>query len=183
MTEASVTRRADRSQIERFVNALFRYADPDTVVSLRAFRDGASGSPFAINTQAIGHDLSGLIDVAYRLATRCANASDPIVFCPPVATFVANAKDATEASIGNGMALSIECDQRPAEARSGLEALLGPATVVVASGGEWPNPETGELEPKLHLHWRLSEPTRDAAEHALLKRARALATRLVGGDD
>jgi hypothetical protein len=52
----------------------------------------------------------------------------------------------------------------------------------VASGGEWPNPETGELEPKLHLHWRLTEPTRDAASHAKLKRCRAMAKDLVGAD-
>ena len=32
--------------------------------------------------------------------------------------------------------------------------------IVVESGGEWANPETGELEPKLHLHWRLQKPAR-----------------------
>jgi hypothetical protein len=52
----------------------------------------------------------------------------------------------------------------------------------VASGGEWPNPATGELEPKVHLHWRLTEPTSDAASHATLKRCRAMAKDLVGGD-
>ena len=36
-------------------------------------------------------------------------------------------------------------------------------------GGEWTDPETGEVFPKLHLHWRLSEPTREAADHAILK--------------
>jgi Protein of unknown function (DUF3987) len=54
--------------------------------------------------------------------------------------------------------------------------------VVVASGGEWVNPETGEVERKVHLHWRLAEPTRTAEDHARLKRARYLAQRLAGAD-
>ena len=29
---------------------------------------------------------------------------------------------------------------------------------MVESGGEWINPETGEIEPKVHLHWRLKKP-------------------------
>ena len=53
--------------------------------------------------------------------------------------------------------------------------------MVVASGGEWINP-AGEVQPKLHGHWRLSEPTRTAEEHGKLKAARRLATALVGGD-
>ena len=60
----------------------------------------------------------------------------------------------------------------PTEARSMLEALLGAATAVVASGGEWTNPETGEIEPKVHLHWRLKKPTATKAEHDLLREAR-----------
>ena len=53
---------------------------------------------------------------------------------------------------------------------------------MVASGGLWLNPETGELEPKLHAHWRLAEPTQTPEEHARLKRARELACEFVGGD-
>ncbi len=81
----------------------------------------------------------------------------------------------------NGLVLSVECDKAPAAARAKLEALLGPATVLVASGGEWVNAD-GEIEDKLHLHWRLDEPTREPEEHRALKRARSLATVLVGGD-
>ena len=63
-----------------------------------------------------------------------------------------------------------------------LEALLGTATAVVASGGEWINPETGEIEPKVHLHWRLKKPASTRREHELLQELRELATNLVGGD-
>ena len=70
----------------------------------------------------------------------------------------------------------------PLEARSALEAALGKPTIAVASGGEWANPNTGEIERKCHLHWRLKVPTKTPADHALLREARMLATDLVGGD-
>src|SRR4051794_41095875 len=56
----------DRAEISRFVHALFRHADPGTIVSLRAFRDGASGPPFAIAAQTLGEDHGNLIDAATR---------------------------------------------------------------------------------------------------------------------
>jgi hypothetical protein len=67
-------------------------------------------------------------------------------------------------------------------ARRNLQFVLGPPTVVVASGGHWIDPETGKVEDKLHLHWRCKEPSRSTSEHALLKRARALACTFVGAD-
>jgi hypothetical protein len=79
-----------------------------------------------------------------------------------------------------GLVLSVDCDQHPDEARETLERILGPATVVVRSGGKWTD-ETGQAHDKLHLHWRLSKPARDGALPEL-KRARELAARIVGGD-
>src|SRR5215472_8161248 len=35
---------------------------------------------------------------------------------------------------------------------------LGPPTVIVASGGKWTDPATGQIFDKLHLHWRLRTP-------------------------
>ncbi|WP_237214207.1 DUF3987 domain-containing protein [Falsiroseomonas oryziterrae] len=171
---------ADADAIGSFVGALFRYADPDTFASLRAFHDRGN-AVFRIAPHRIGDSLDGLTAVAIGLATEAANAAHPVVFCPPVATFATDAS-AKEADLANGLALSVECDAAPRAARARLETLLGPATVVVASGGECVNGETGEAEPKLHLHWRLTEPTRDPGAHAALKRARILATRLVGAD-
>ena len=69
-----------------------------------------------------------------------------------------------------------------AAARAKLEALLGAATIVVESGGEWINGETGEIEPKVHLHWRLKKPAATVEELAMLYEARSLAAKLVGGD-
>jgi len=53
---------------------------------------------------------------------------------------------------------------------------------VVASGGEWQDPEAGEVEQKLHLHWRLTAPTRTDVEHGRLREARTLAAQIVGAD-
>ena len=84
------------------------------------------------------------------------------------------------ADLANGLALSVECDRQPGEARRTLETLLGPATLVVESGGN--GGSQGEAEPRLHLHWRLAEPTRTPERHAKLRQVRDIATELVGGD-
>lgn len=169
----------DAEQIGRFVRALFRYADTGTMVSLRSFFESAG--VHRITACQVGEELDGLIVEATAHATHCAQEVRPTVFCPPVATFHPGPQ-AREQDLANGLALSVECDDVPETARRRIEALLGPATLIVRSGGCWIDPETGEVQDKLHLHWRLSEPTRDADAHATLKRARGLATALAGGD-
>jgi hypothetical protein len=172
---------ADPDQIEQFVDALFRYASDGTVVSLRAFDDLDRGAaPFAIEPVTL-RGLAPLTDAATRFATRCAQATRPIVCCPPVTTF-RTADNAKEANVAEGLALSVECDEQPSAARETLAAILGPPTLVAASGGEWTDPETGEVQDKLHIHWRLTEPTTTPEDHAKLKEARRLATVLVGSD-
>jgi hypothetical protein len=151
---------ADRDQIARFVDALFRYADEGSYVSLRAFYDDANDR-YDIRAHRLSARVEKLVDAAATFATEAARAGRPVVFAPPIATF-SNATGAAESDLQNGLTLSVECDQNPNAARMRLEDLLGPATIEVASGGEWPNPETGELEPKLHLHWRLAQ--RNAAQ-------------------
>jgi hypothetical protein len=177
---ADTPREADRDQIQRFFDTLFRYAEAGSYVSLRAFYDDAN-QVYDIRALRIGDDATAVVDAAVACATRAARVDRPVVFAPPIATFL-NPDGATENDLQNGLSLSVECDEKPAAARERLEGLLGPATIVIASGGEWLDADTGELEPKLHLHWRLSEPTSDAASHAKLKQCRAMAKDLVGGD-
>jgi RecA-family ATPase len=169
-----------RDQIEIFVEGLFRHASRQGYVSLRAFHDNGSNKVFRITPTGLSGGLKFLIDVAEDDAGRAANWPQPVVFCPPIAVFVSkdNAKDA---NVAEGLALSVECDKQPREAKLKLEQILGSATFVVASGGKWTNPETGETEDKLHLHWRLNPPAR-GEDLAKLKEARGIAARLVGGD-
>ena len=90
-----------------------------------------------------------------------------------------NKARAREQDIASGLALSVECDEHPQQAREQLERLLGAPTVVVNSGGRWTN-GSGE-EDKLHIHWRLAHPAQ-GGDLAKLKQARDLAARIVGGD-
>jgi hypothetical protein len=180
-----MTLEPDVDQIEIFVNALFRYAPtqaPLGYVSVRSFLEDGSTSPFRIMpAQITNGNLKFVLEVAEDEARRAANDLKPVVFCPPIAVFN-NPRQAREEDIVLGLALTTECDSHAQEARTTLEQLLGPATVVVRSGGEWTDAQTGELKDKLHIHYRLKQPAKNKEQIAKLKQARNLATRLVGGD-
>jgi hypothetical protein len=170
----------DREALATFSEAVFKNADPKGFVSLRAFLDdGKDGPTILIEPITIGNPA--YLDVVVERARQAATWPAAAVFCPPVTTFLSG-KDAKTENIREGVTLSVDCDASPVEARSALEAILGKPTIAVASGGEWINPETGEVERKCHLHWRLKETTKTPTDHALLKEARELATKLVGGD-
>ena len=169
----------DRDELIRFKNAMFRNARGDGYVSLRVFEDGSNER--AVLRPAYRLDDHEFAELLLITAAQAATWWKPAVFCPPVCTFK-NQLNAKTDNIRQGVALSTECDSNPSAARTTLEAVLGPATVVVESGGEWINPKTGEIEPKLHLHWRLKKPAATLETLAALYEARSLATRLVGGD-
>jgi hypothetical protein len=169
----------DREQIATFVRALFKHAAPGAYVSLRSFYDDDSTRSFEIQCVAVDN-RDDIIERAYHQAQRAANAKPKIVFCPPTATF-SNTKYAGKKDVADGLELSAECDEKPQAARVILEKLLGPATLVIASGGEWLNPETGAPEPKLHLHWLLKKPAR-GGDRDFLEEARKLVIKIVGSD-
>src|SRR5262245_29015931 len=175
-----MTLEPNRDQIEIFVQGMFRHCNGGGVVSLRAFYENGDKSSFRITDIKLTGGLPFLIEAAEDDARRAANDPKPVVFCPPVATFAPTGR-AREQDLLEAPVLSIELDQKPRTALATLEQLLGPATLVVRSGGVWVNPETGEAEDKLHAHWRLKEPAR-ATDITKLKRARRIATELVGGD-
>lgn len=174
---------ADREELTRFVSALFRYAEAGTFASLRAFDQfKRSVPPELIWPVKINGDLGKLVDLAAKAATKCVIAQKSVVFAPPICTFT-NPDRARGVDLANGLTLSIELDEGDTVAeRKKMEALLGPATVVVASGGDWVNETTGEVHTKLHLHWRLSEPTKELEDHEKLRQARDIAARLTGAD-
>jgi hypothetical protein len=174
-----MTRDPDRASIEAFVAALFRHAGSETCISLRAFNDTKDAPPLFIEGVRVG-DPTLIERVCDRIA-QAANAATPHVFCTPICTFQ-TAIGAKATNLAEGLTLSVECDEKAEAARIKLTMLLGEPTVVMASAGQWLNPETKQLEPKLHLHWRLRTPTRTKEEHQKLYAARKAATQLVGGD-
>lgn len=171
----------ERHTLARFISVMFKYANPKGYVSLRAFPDKGGSSERAIFTDAIDLGSADLLDITYERARQAANWNEPAVFCPPVATFKTFENAKTD-NILEGVALSVECDSNPKQALVQLEQLIGMPTMVVASGGEWTCPDTGELQPKLHIHWRLKRPSQTPDEHARLREAREIATNLVGAD-
>ena len=173
--------RPDREQLAQFIGAMFRHADEGGFISLRCFHEMERKAAPIIASAQLNGDPGKLVDEAAHMAQVAINQVAPWMFAPPIATFSISRK-AREADLACGLALSVEADHDPVRARQRLEFLLGPATVVVASGGQWTDPATGEVQDKLHLHWRLREPARTAEEHAALKQARDLACALVGAD-
>ena len=174
---------ADSSELSQFVQVLFRYAHPGSFVSLRSFDQGDDKSaPFEISGHQINGSLEPIVQAAGAAAYRAANNERPVVFAPPIATFT-NARRASVGDLANGLVLSVELDEgNSVAALRRLESILGFATCVVESGSTWIDPETGEITPKVHMHWRLSEPTTTQDEHAKLREARNLAALLVGAD-
>jgi hypothetical protein len=173
----------DRSELARFVEAIFPRAERGTFVSLRAFDQFCRDRPpELIWPVRLGADRSHLIARAVEAAARCAGTEHPTVFAPPIATF-SNAVHAGTADLANGLAISAEQDVGDSTAGwHRLEQPLGPATIVVASGGYWTDPATGKPHAKLHTHWRLATPTRTPDDHERLRQARDLAARLIGAD-
>jgi hypothetical protein len=161
---------------------LFPYATPRSYVSLRSFLDGGiPGNPVGIKPiKIVEGSREALIEAAYDEAWRAAYDKRKVVFAPPVATF-SNRKHAREQDIVDGLDICAELDAQPKQGLTTLEELLGPATIVIASGGTWRDPKTGKLEPKLHAHWRLNKPAQ-GKDRKRLKEAREFAIDLVGGD-
>jgi hypothetical protein len=169
----------DRDQIEIFVDAIFRHAQAG-FVSLRAFIEGSNDIFRRTPIRIIGNNFKFLCDAVEDDARRAAQDPKPVVFCPPLASF-GDDKSATESNIVEGFTITVECDENPQAARAKLEAILGPATTVVRSGGIW-NDGNGITQDKLHLHWRLTKPARGQDDLLKLKRVRQICADLVNAD-
>jgi hypothetical protein len=165
----------------RFTAAVFKRAHPSGLVSLRAFPDKGAKSGKAVFIEDISIGDPQFLEVVAIRAEQAATWHEPAVFCPPVVTLRVRG-NAKKENVLEGVALSVECDESPNAATLRLGEILGLPTMIVASGGEWTNPDTGEVEPKVHIHWRLKTPTSTEPDHARLREARNLATKLVGGD-
>ena len=177
---APATLEPDCDQLEMFVKTIFRRAALEGFVSLRTFPHERSKPASRITPINLKGGLDFLIAAAEDDARRAAQHPTPLVFCPPLATFTIK-EHAREQDIAEGLVLSAELDQHPRKSLDTLQEVLGPATVVVKSGGRWSN-GGAEVEDKLHGHWRLQKTASTAEDIAKLKRARELATKLVGGD-
>lgn len=172
----------DLSLTPTFLDAVFRYADPDTYCALRVFQhDRAKPPPWSVDVQL--SDQTALLDHIARGIHYAATSTTPMVFSPVTGCTFRHPGTAKTRDLAEGLALAVELDQGDTAAvLTRLEDVIGLATVVVRSGGEWSDPQTGAVHAKRHAYWRLSEPTRDEVEHILLYTARRDAARLTGAD-
>jgi Primase C terminal 2 (PriCT-2) len=178
----------DRGEINRFVHALFYELDPMGYVSLRAFRQfpppkGERDRPLHIEPVRLNLGLEPVVDAAERIALRVSNGGELAVFAPPVCTFTSR-KGAKAGNVHEAPVLSVEIDKGNLEQiADALSLILGERpTIALHSGSLWTDPETGELLPKGHLHWRLRTPARGPESQKMLRRARDIATLIAGGD-
>ena len=173
----------DRSELARFVNAMFAGLDPSGYVSLRAFPQRTSGKPLHIEAIRLNTGLNPVVDAAVRIAAKVCNGGEPGVFAPPVCTF-ADRKGAKGSDLFEAPALSLEIDAGDLERiADGLSLILGERpTIALHSGSTWTDPATGTALPKGHLHWKLRTPARGPEPLRLLRRARDIATLIAGGD-
>ena len=174
----------DREQLLVFVPTIFGKATPGGVVPLRAYLEGPDRRPHRPELWSwcrIGPNLGALANAAGDHAWVAAMADESVVFACPPCTFKTHDK-ASESNVAEGLTISVECDEHPERARDRGEDLLGPATLVVASGGRWTDPETIVGRKKLHLHWVLKVPARTFQELVKLVEARRRLAILVGGD-
>jgi putative DNA primase/helicase len=194
---------ADREAIRTFCAALFEHATPGSVVSLRAFGrlpGGGKDEPYytiAGRPRYAGRKFSGhpvvrvtedpawideLVEVTARIVEDTANDEITAVACPINATFKPDEKCEKD-SIVDGLEIILDCDANPISARARAIEIMGQPTFEIVSGGEWFNPQTGEFEPKRHLHWLLDEPARGERDVARLWAiVHRLARAVPGGD-
>jgi hypothetical protein len=177
----------DRDQLKTFLDAVFRNCGNVGYVSLRNFLE-KNKKALTIVTAGLSRGFDNLVALAEQQARRAAQEPEPAVFSSPVAVFKSPDKanpdqgwQAREKDLYLGPVLSVECDHRPTKAMADLEAILGPPTAVVKSGGVWTN-DNGEPEDKVHIYWRLAVPAQGNESLSKLKKTRELATRIVGGD-
>lgn len=169
--------KVDEKQLELFFRVIFKNVN-EGYVSLRGFKEN--------KTSAFKPEGYSLSDARLFLALeRLGNLSASMqgaVFCSPICTFICSGK-ATDKHISCGAAIIVDLDNvNPLKSRETLESILGKATLVVASGGEWQDLDSTESLPRLHLYWRLSIPTKAENDHERLKAVRKMVAGIVGAD-
>jgi hypothetical protein len=172
---------ADPITLSRFINTIFLHAT-NGYVQFRMFIDGQDKRAWGYPWKAVPvSDRELMLYWAITLASQAALSDDKVNFCPPVCTFTGPAKARIEDTC-EGVAIMVECDYHPALSQQALVYVLGTPTLIIKSGGVWIDPETQEQQDKVHLYWRLAQPTRETADHDKLREARELASLIVSSD-
>lgn len=164
------TARVNETEISRYADLVLGYCEGFVPVRLIPEKGTAPAKPWT-DYLAVNEGL----DVALcKLAHRAWAASRGlfIVPCTVNETGSARSEDIAETCV-----IPVDLDLGPIQAKQDhLERILGPASLVVASGGL-----TESRERKLHLYWRLTEAARGDDLH-LIERLRQSIVEAVGAD-
>ncbi len=176
---------ADASQIDSFANAVFkRCVDQNGLptggrIALRAFTNEKGNAPVLMTWEPLaGSPVKRATAAATLVARR--SKDQAAVFAPPVCIFNDDGK-AREEDVLAAPVIVADLDADPAKGLAALKAILGPPTLIVASGGVWTGPD-GAKHDKLHVYWRLTRPAVSADEKALLRSVRLRIAKICGGD-
>lgn len=160
--------------VRAYLARLFAYVDFEESHFLSLRQYGEKGTPqegVKVNTLYVQPAADDVTDWTVKTARRCAQ-HDLACFIIPAVLKTANG-DA--AAIGLFTSVLIDIDSgNTHEKRAFLEGAIGPASMVVRSGGRT---DTGHE--KLHLYWLLKEPT-DAVDR--VARVRLMLAERGGGD-
>lgn len=182
-TQLSVVKpQVNRAQIAKYLELIFPHCG-DGHLAIRGFYGTRGKRPPIITSVPLKAGLANLGDIIDRceaMAMQAAQSLDPINLAPPACLFQTPVR-ACQANILWAPTIAVDIDEGlsgdPAAGVVAIEAVIGPATVVVASGGR-----TAAGHDKLHAHWRLTAPADRQAALGDLQQARALAAALGGGD-
>ena len=142
----------------------YRHAGAEGWVSCRSPLSRARAGCFGSPGKYLAGGFKFLVDVAGRSMPAALQATIPrrVVFCPPVGGLRHDRHRAGEDDVASEEALpqSAECDRRPARkhARGSESRSSGPGDLIRGSeaAAHGSTRETGEGQPKRHLHWRLA---------------------------
>ena len=184
---AEIFRVAEHAEMRKFVETVFaRCKLGKGWIAARAFEHANGGAAVLDTWLPFNRELVlAAVPEATTIASRTFERR--AVFAPPVCVFgdlknERGTRSSAEHNVALAPAIAVELDDRPSASLDALKRIIGEPTIIVASGGEWADPETGELEDKLHVYWRLDVPASDRDQLAKLKRARTAACRLVAAD-
>jgi hypothetical protein len=188
----------DERAIATQVKAFFAECDVEGDLRASAFiKSGGKDVPFyerALHCERLVHghhnapisDDPASIDAAIKLLTLIARdvakAPQPAVICPPLVLLKPGEKAALE-NIIYAPAFFLDADNAPAKTLREAEDRLGPATYIVASGSDWVDPLTGEIEAKRHAYWLFKQAARTPTEIARVIDLFKAAKRMFAGAD
>lgn len=191
--EMTAGRRADASEMARFLAAMHRHAAPtdDFQVCIGIYPNGGEQYWARSRFAPIGAGVENIARGFARFATEAANAgvgdagqTVAIRVCGLGPMRKEKRPDEPyegDANVVFASFIAIEVDARPTASLRALRGVFGEPTMLVESGGVWAGPD-GVQERKVHVYYRLDRPARTDEELALLKTVRSRACRLVDAD-